>query len=193
MFVYYLFRSWNSCRNAFYLLSDKIKAGDSSLQLSEEQLALLHSLRPRPSTSPVSTSTRVKENLEGLRSRYPGIKISFAPPGEVFKEDGDDCSPSGGKGTTTGKVKPAKKKMDRNMATVSKRKLLEQNPLVAVAVSGGKSLPVDQTSCQHYWSDPRQVLHDVREEEDPRDRNMEVDRSCYDVERLLDSAMGSTW
>ena len=157
-----------------------MKAGDSSLQLSEERLALLHSLRPRPSNSPVSTATvqpRAKENLEGLRSRYPGIRISFAPPGKFFKEDGDDCS-------STEKGKPAKKKMVRNMATVSKRKLLEQNPLVTV--SRGKSLPVDQKSGLHYWSDPRQVLHDAREEED----TMEVDKSCYDVERLLDYRNG---
>ena len=83
-----LFRSWKSCRNAFYHLCHKIKAGNS-IQLSKEQLALLYSLRlERLRPTPVSTSTmqpRVEENLEGLRIRYPGIRISFTPAGECIQ------------------------------------------------------------------------------------------------------------
>ena len=175
----------------------KIKAGVSSLHLSEEQLALFHKLRlQRPSPSPLSTSSvqpGVKENLEGLRSRYPGINISFEPPGEKVKKVGGNNYSSIGKGTTTGKVTPVKKKkLGRSMVTVLNRKLLEQNPLVTVSVNQKKSLPVDQTSALRYWSDPRQVLHDAREE-DTAGRNMKVEpnlKPCYDVERLLDYKNG---
>ena len=84
-----LLRSWKTCRNAFYHLCHKIKAGDSTIQMSKEQLALLYSLRlERLRPTPVSTSTvhpKVKENLEGLRRRYPGIRISFISSGDFIQ------------------------------------------------------------------------------------------------------------